>query len=204
MATRTKTVEQPQNEINLLNESEENIMSETSTNQDEYKKIKRSAYASYLNTGTKTTPVFERMGQGISEMNLEYNPEEEEEKYIHQDSATHMITGYAPASDVDQKCHKNEPIFEYIDAKRRARAIESEAETQILDVFIYDKKAEGVYGAELNDAIVVINSFSGDTIGYAVKRNGDPIQGYATITTTETGGKKVTTVTFKEGEYLAS
>lgn len=197
MATRTKAVEEPQeDDINLLsleNESEENNMAETEL---EMKKIKRSAYASFLNTGTKTAPVFKRMGQGISEMNLEYNAEEEEEKYIHQDSSTHMITGYAPASDVEQKCYKNEEIFEYIDAKRRARAIESDAETEVLDVFMYDKKAEGIYAAELNDAIVVISSFSGDSINYAVKRNGDPIQGYVTITDSA--------VTFTKGEYSAS
>lgn len=195
MATKAKSVEETPNEndINLLNEeSEENIMAE---NEVEVKKIKRSAYASFLNVGTKTAQSYKRMGQGISEMNLDYNAEEESEKYIHQDSATHMITGYAPASDVEQKCYKNEEIFEYIDAKRRARAVESDAETEVLDVFMYDKKAEGVYGAELNDAIVVISSFSGDSIGYAVKRNGDPVQGYATIT----DGK----VTFTKGEYSA-
>lgn len=166
----------------------------------EIKKIKRSAYASYLNTSTKASPTWIRMGQGISEMDLDYNPEEEEEKYIHQDSATHSVTSYAPASDVEQKCHENEPIFEYVDAKRRARAVEADAETQILDVFIYDKKAEGVYGAELNDAIIVINSFSGDSIGYSVKRNGDPKVGYVTISTSGS----TPTITFTEGEYSAS
>lgn len=197
MATRTKSAEQTpsENDINLLNlenESEESTM----PNEVEVKKLKRSAYASFLNVGSKATPSFKRMGQGISEMSLEYNAEEESEKYIHQDSATHMITGYAPASDVEQKCYKDEDIFEYVDAKRRARAIESDAETQILDVFMYDKKAEGIYGAELNDAIIVISSFSGDSIGYSVKRNGDPIQGYVTIVE----GK----VTFTKGEYTAS
>lgn len=195
MATKAKAAEETPNEdINLLslenNESEENTMAESEV---EVKKIKRSAYASYLNTGTKTAPSFKRMGQGISEMDLEYNAEEESEKYIHQDSATHSVTGYAPASDIEQKCHKNEPIFEYVDIKRRTRAVESDAETQILDVFVYDKKADGVYGAELNDAIIVIKSFSGDTIGYAVKRNGDPKQGYVTKTGEE--------VVFTEGEY---
>ena len=61
---------------------------------------------------------------------------------------------------------------------------------------MYDKKAEGVYGAELSDAIVVISKFSGDVIGYSVKKNGDPVQGYVTI--------QDKTVTFKEGEYSAS
>lgn len=183
------------NDISLLNiegEGEKMNMEETEVN-----KIKRSAYASFLNIGTKTEPSFARMGKGISEMNLDYNPEEESEKYIHEDNATHSVTGYAPASDVEQKCFKGDPIFEYVEAKRRIRAVEGDAETQILDVFMYDKKAEGIYAAELNNAIIVLNSFSGNSIGYAVKRNGDPIQGYATITKTDS---KVT-VTFTEGEY---
>lgn len=193
MATRVKSVEETPNEndINLLNESEESVMPE---NEDEIKKIKRSDYASYLNIGTKANKNFKRMGQGISEMNLEYNAEEEEEKYIHQDSATHSVTGYAPASDVEQKCYKGESIFTYVDGKRRKRAVEGDAETEVLDVFVYDKLAEGVYGAELNDAIVVISSFSGNSINYAVKRNGDPKQGY--VTKSADGA-----VTFTEGEY---
>lgn len=162
---------------------------------EDIKKIKRSAYASFLNVSATSTPSWKRMGQGISEMNLEYNAEEESEKYIHQDSATHMLTSYAPEADVEQRCYKGEDIFEYVEAKRRSRAVESDAETQILDVFMYDKLADGVYAAELNDAIVVINSFNGESIGYSVKRNGDPVQGYATITNS--------TVTFTEGTYAS-
>ena len=158
-----------------LNEGNEENMS------DEMKKIKRSKYASFLNVGTKEVPVWKRMGQGIAEMEVAYNAEEEAEKYIHQDSKTHNVTSYAPASDVTQKCYVNEPIFEYIDKKRRSRAVEDEAGTQILDVFIYDEMADGKYGAELNEAIIVVDSFSGDTIGYAVKRNGDPTEGVATL-----------------------
>ncbi len=194
MATKAKTVEETpsENDINLLNEeSEENTMAE---NEVEETKIKRSAYASFLNIGTKSAPVFKRMGKGISEMDLDYNAEEESEKYIHEDSATHSVESYAPASDVEQKCYKNEPIFSYVDAKRRKRAVEGDAETQRLDVFLYDKKADRIYAAELSEAIIVISKFSGNSIGYAVKNNGDPKEGYATIA--EDG-----TVTFTEGEY---
>lgn len=165
----------------------------------EIKKIKRSAYASFLNTGTTSSQTWKRMGQGISEMDLDYNPEEEEEKYIHQDSLTHMLTAYAPAADVEQKCYSGEPIFEYVDQKRKTRAVEADAETQVLDVFLYDKKAENIYGAELNDAIIVINTFSGESISYSVKRNGDPKVGYATITPGSSGADP--TITFTEGEY---
>ncbi len=166
---------------------------------EEVKKNKRSAYASFLNTGTKANPTFKRMGKGISEMDLDYNAEEESEKYIHEDNATHSVTSYAPASDVEQKCYVGEDIFEYIDAKRRARAVESDAETQRLDVFLYDKKAEGVYGAELSDAIIVLSKFNGEVIGYSVKNNGDPKIGYVTITTGQSG----TTIAFTEGTYSA-
>lgn len=191
---RTNKETQNDNEISLLNleEGNEKVMAD----EVEIKKNKRSAYATFLNTGTKVTPTWQRMGKGISEMEQAYNAEEESEKYIDEDSATNSVTSYAPAFEVEQKCYAGEKIFEYIDKKRRDRAIESDAETQTLDVFMYDKKAEGVYGAELSDAIVVISKFSGDVIGYSVKKNGDPVQGYVTI--------QDKTVTFKEGEYSAS
>ena len=141
----TPEVEETNNEVTLLginNESEENNMAD---NEVVETKIKRSAYASFLNTGTKSEPSFVRMGKGITEMALDYNPKDESEQYIHEDNETHELTGYAPESSVNQKCYKNEPIFEYVEAKRRARAIQADAETQRLDVFIYDKLAENVY-----------------------------------------------------------
>ena len=59
MATRAKSVEETPSEndislLNLENESEESTM----PNEVEVKKLKRSAYASFLNVGTKTTPSF--------------------------------------------------------------------------------------------------------------------------------------------------
>ncbi len=76
-----------------------------------------------------------------------------------------------------------------------ALSIASKIDNDCMDA-LTDEKAEGIYGAELNEAIVVISSFSGASISYAVKRKGDPIQGYVTVTDSK--------VTFTKGEYSAS
>lgn len=156
-------------------------------------KIKRKLLAHYLNTGSMSKPEWSRMGKGISEMEMSYNPEEESVKYIHEDSSTNELTGYNVTSDVTQTCYAGEPIFEYVDEKRKIRAIENDAETQILDVNMYDKLAENVYSAELSGAIIIIQTFSGNSISYNVKRNGDPKIGYVTVSNS--------TITFTEGKY---
>lgn len=162
-------------------------------------KLKRSLLAHCLNIGTTESQTWERMGKGISEMAMSYNPEEESVKYIHEDSSTNELTGYNVTSDVTQKCYKGEAIFEYIDEKRKARAIGGDAETQMLDIYMYDELGEGVYSAEMSQVTVVISEFSGESISYAVKRNGDPTIGYVTITT-EGDTKKIV---FTAGKFSA-
>lgn len=166
-------------------------------NQEEkVRKIKRSEYATFLDTTPdESTETFVRMGKGISEMDESYNPEEESEQYIDEDTPTNSVENYAPAFDATQRCYLGEKIFEFIDDMRMRLATGSDAETHALKVYLYRKLAENVYKAQKINCTVVINNFSGKEIGYAVKQNGNAVDGYVTIS----AGK----VTFTAGEYSA-
>lgn len=165
-------------------------------NAEEVRKLKRSEYATFLDTTpAETTETYTRMGKGISEMEESYNPEEESEQYIDEDTPTNSVESYSPAFDASQRCYLGEKIFEFVDEMRMKLATGSDAETSALKVYLYRKLAENVYKAQKINCTIVINSFSGKEIGYAVKQNGNPIDGYVTISSGN--------VTFTAGEYTA-
>lgn len=150
------------------------------------KKIKRSEFASFLNTSPGTTATYSRMGKGVTGQTLSYNPTVNTEQYIDEDSATNSIDAYAPSINTPQTCYAGEPVFEYVDALRRKRAIGAEAETDVLLVYIYAKDDSGSYAAEKCKCTISIEEFGGDagnpvSLTYTLNLNGDPELGTATI-----------------------
>lgn len=151
-------------------------------------KIKRSEFAAFINTTPGSDATYVRMGKGITGQTVAYNPTVNTEQYINEDSATNSIDAYAPSINTPQTCYAGEPVFEYVDGLRRARAIGSAAETDIVLVYIYSKSAEtNTYNAEKNKCTISIEEFGGDagnpvSLTYTVSLNGDPEIGTAAIT----------------------
>lgn len=149
-------------------------------------KIKRSLFATFINTtpgdGEET---WARMGKGITSQNISYNPTVTTETYINEDNATSAVDSYAPSLDGTQTCYKGEPVFEYIDGLRQARAVGTALETEILFVYMY-AGAEGAFKAEKNKCVIQLGEYGGDgggniTMTYTVGLNGDPVIGTASV-----------------------
>ena len=151
------------------------------------KKIKRSLFATFINTtpsGESNTYV--RMGKGVTEQKISYNPTVNSEQYIDEDSATSSVDGYAPSINTPQTCYKDEAVFEYIDKLRRDRAIGADAETDILLVYMYASVTGGGYEAEKNKVAISIEEFGGSaadpvSITYTLNFVGDPVKGTAAV-----------------------
>lgn len=141
-------------------------------------KRKRSLWAHGLKTSDNT---FVRMGKGITEMELSYNPSEESEQYIDEDVPTVNIENYAPAFDNEQTCYKDEPVFETINKLRLKLATGSDAESEIINIDVMDKKEDGSYFAQKFNCSISINSYDGTKIKYKVNLNGSPVDGTASI-----------------------
>lgn len=151
-------------------------------------KIKRSEFATFINTTPGAEATYVRMGKGITGQTVAYNPTVNTEQYINEDSATNSLDAYAPSINTPQTCYAGEPVFEYIDGLRRARAIGAAAETDVVLVYIYSKgTGTNTYNAEKNKCVISIEEFGGDagnpvSLTYTVSLNGDPEVGTATIT----------------------
>ena len=158
-------------------------------------KIKRSLFATFINTAPGDgQATWARMGKGITSQNISYNPNVTTEQYIDEDNATSSVDSYAPSLDGTQTCYKGEPVFEYIDGLRQARAVGAALETEILFVYLYSG-TEGAYKAEKNKCVIQLGEYGGDgggnvTMTYTVGLNGDPVAGTAAIAES--------TVTFSE------
>lgn len=156
--------------------------------ENEVKRVKRSQFATFLNTAPGgASPTWSRMGLGITSASVAYNPTVNDEQFIHEDSGTKEVDGYAPTMANEQTAYAGDPVFDYIDDLRQKRAVGNDAKTQLLMVYIFDKESEGKYKAETQDVSISINEFGGEAgnavkISYDVGFCGDPTLGTATIT----------------------
>lgn len=159
--------------------------------------IKRSMLAEYINvTPGETTADYERIGFGVEGKSTEYSPEIDERQFIDEDSPNSSVKRYNQSSEFDIIAAKNSPVFEYLDTLRITRATYADAETDVVEVRLYEPTVEGgtVFAATKTLVAVSINSI-GDaaedplTLSATLSGKGDPIQGtfdFATSTFTAT------------------
>ena len=139
--------------------------------------------AVFLNTSTFETPIWRRIGKGVTGLTLNYNPQVSTEQYIHEDSATSSTDSYQVAQDLPMTCYSGEPVFDYLDAIRMARGVGSAAACDLLIVYLYTTSP---YKAERNAGNIAINDFGGDagapvSLNSTISFNGDPVRGTATV-----------------------
>lgn len=149
------------------------------------KKVKRSDFATFLNTGTASAPKWSRMGKGITSQKISYNPQTTSETYIDEDSATTTLDSYAPTMDAPQTAYAGEPVFDYVDGLRQKRAVGADCETEMLLVYIYDDNG-GKYAAEKQKVAIQVDEFGGDgggsnVLGFTINFIGNAEQGTCSI-----------------------
>lgn len=146
-------------------------------------KVKRSKLAIFLDTsGGEETAEWALIGDGVTEQTIAYNPQTSDEVYIHQDSGTTDVESYKPNIPTPMTAIKGDPVFDYVDGLRKARAIGADARTKICIVYLYDTETTGAYPAEQNDCSIQIDDFGGAggesaTINFTINLIGDAVVG---------------------------
>ena len=139
-------------------------------------KIKRSQYQKFLDTTPSSTATWKVIGIGVNEASVEFNPNVETEQWIIEDSARNDHTGNQKQLSVTQRCYKNDPEFEFINAGRDKLNYVS----HVLEIDTWNG-SEGSYPAKKSDCLITIESYSGEEIEYTIYFNGDPEEGTASI-----------------------
>ena len=116
-------------------------------------KIKRSQVKTFLQTATTPSVVLSLIGDGVTTGTINYNPEVTTETYIHEDNRTTSIERYAPTLPVEATAINGDAVFEYIDNLRKNRASLDDAETYIVNVWMYETPTDtDKYAAEKKKA----------------------------------------------------
>ena len=140
-------------------------------------KNKRSQYQKFLDITPSGTASWKVIGIGISEANVEYNPQVDTEQWIIEDAARNDHTSNQKQLSVTQRCYKGDPEFEFINAGRDKLNYTS----HILEIDTWNG-TEGNYPAKKSDCLITVTSYSGEQIEYTIYFNGDPTDGTSTIT----------------------
>ena len=139
-------------------------------------KIKRSQYQKFLDITPSSTASWKVIGIGVNEASVEFNPNVETEQWIIEDSARNDHTGNQKQLSVTQRCYKNDPEFEFINAGRDKLNYVS----HVLEIDTWGG-SEGSYPAKKSDCLITIESYSGEEIEYTIYFNGDPEEGTSSI-----------------------
>lgn len=142
-------------------------------------KINRSQFLTYLNTTpNSSSATWKILGVGITEFAISYNPQVDTEKWIIEDNARTDHSSNQKQGSVTQKCYKNDPLFEFVQAGRD----ELNYKTQILDIDMWNGNGSS-YPAKLTDGIITITSYMGENaeIEYDLYYDGDAVEGTVTI-----------------------
>ena len=139
-------------------------------------KIKRSQYLKFLDITPNSTSTWSVIGIGVSEANVDFGPQVDTEKWIIEDTARNDHTSNQKQLSVTQKCYKNDPEFEFINAGRDKLNYTS----HILEIDTWGGD-NGSYPSKKSDCLITINSYSGEEIEYTIYFNGDPTDGTSSM-----------------------
>lgn len=140
-------------------------------------KLKRSQFLKFLDTTPSSSRTWSVLGIGVNEASVEYGPQVETEQWIIEDTARSDHSSNQKQLSVTQRCYKNDPEFEFVNACRDKLNCVS----HILEIDTWDDTGSG-YTAKESDCLITVESYSGEEIEYTIYFNGDPVEGTATIT----------------------
>ncbi len=155
------------------------------SNEEMYEDITRDQHVIYLDTTPKAeNENWELLGFGVTDGTINYNPQITTNKWIIHKNSTSSHDSNQKQMDVNQKCYKGEPCFEYLNTKRDKSG--KDVQSHALEIDLWNgKEVDGVmkYPAKRSNCITPVSSYMSDTatIGYSIHFNGDPVEGTATI-----------------------
>lgn len=146
-------------------------------------KINRSKFAMYINTTPASTATYKLIGTGFTTAMINYNPEVTKEAYINQDGNSAVVEKYSLEIPIEGKFITGNDAQDYLETKRRARSIGSDAETDVLFVYLWTTPTNvDNYVCEKQPVAIAFDKFGGDggtfmQMGCTLHGNGDPTQG---------------------------
>lgn len=143
----------------------------------------------FFNIGTKETAKYELLGDGITSLTEEFNPESESKHYINKAAASNRVKSYAPSISVEKEYIVEEALQTWINEKIKVLPTGAEAESDYIRINILETaSSEGEYPAVKRPCTYQFDSIGGDAgdvimNNMTITGNGDAIQGTFNVKT---------------------
>lgn len=123
----------------------------------------REKLVHYFNIGTSETPEYVLLGDGITSLTEEFNPESDTKQYINQSNGTTVIKSYTPSISVEKEYIQDDDLQTWIDKKIKTLPVGSEAESDYIRINLFDAgQTEGTYNAVKRRCTYQFDSVGGD------------------------------------------
>ena len=110
--------------------------------------VTRAARQHYMNTGTKSSPVWSLIGEGFTEFMESKNAVSYQRRYIHEATKRTDVTGYAPVIDYELEVYSGNAVIDKIRQITDRELTGDEAKVDIICVDLFDEtETSGVYNA---------------------------------------------------------
>lgn len=145
----------------------------------------------FFNIGTTEKPDYALLGDGITSLTEDFNPESDTKQYINQANGTTSIKSYTPSISVEKEYIKNEKLQKWMDGKIKILPVGSAAESDYVRVNIMETPTDdGSYPAVKRKCSYQFDNIGGDA-GAELKNSmtlggiGDGILGNFNVKTRE-------------------
>lgn len=148
----------------------------------------REKLVHYFNIGTDSKANYVLLGDGISSLTEEFNPETDTKQYINQANGVTNVKSYTPSIGIEKEYIKDEELQNWINEKIKILPTGSAAESDYIRINLLEKGTEGVYPAVKRKCTYQFDSIGGDA-GAELMNNmtlggiGDGIQGTFNVKT---------------------
>lgn len=123
----------------------------------------REVLMHFLNIGTPELPKWVLLGDGITSLSEEFNPESDTKQYINQSNGSTAIKSYTPSISVEKEYIKDEELQEWINEKIKLLPTGSSALSEYVRVNVAEEPtSEGVYPAVKRKCTYQFDSIGGD------------------------------------------
>lgn len=131
-------------------------------------KIERKYLAHFINAGTESEPVYERLGKELEEYAPELSAQVEVKKNILGQTSV-LISGYQKTAAVEPYyAEADSQLFKRLQAIIDGDLVLDQLKTQVIEVKLWEAAEDGVYPAIMEQAYIEVSSYGGDTNGYRI------------------------------------
>lgn len=149
----------------------------------------REVLMHFLNIGTGTDPEYVLLGDGITSLTEEFNPESEKKHYINKKSPSNNVKSYSPSISVEKEYIQDEALQDWIDKKVRELPTGAKAKADYVRINIMEAADDsGNYPAVKQPCSYQFDSIGGEAGGDLMNKmtlagDGDSIQGTFNVAT---------------------